>query len=471
VSEQQTRFVPIPYKPRLWAKKLHDSLKRFAALVLHRRAGKTTGVINHHQRAALSDDWERKRLLALRPDLTASHLDELIRPPGGRHYGHVMPLRTQAKLVVWDKLKHYARAVEGVKFNESELLVRYPNGNKFQLFGADDPDALRGPAFSGLSFDEYSQQPRNIFSEVLSKALAEHLGYAIFLGTIKGTDHLYDTYQAASKSEAWFALWQDVDASIKTEDGITVQLLEQAMADDRALVEQGLMTQDEYDQEWYLSAEAAVKGAYFGKEMAQARSEGRITRVPYDPALPVDTDWDLGIDDYMSIWFSQSLRSGEVRLIDYEENSGEGFPHYVKLLREKPYVYGKHYPPHDIAVRELGTGKSRKETAASLGLMFEHPVLPTMDLADGINAARSILRRCWFDAEKCKRGVDALRQYRKSYDQRHDQFRSQPVHNWASHGADAFRGLAVRHQVPSAAMVTPFQPKAVHTGHTAFMGM
>ena len=439
--------ITIPYRPRNWARKLHDSFKRWSALVLHRRAGKTTAVLNHHQRAALNDEWERERLRYLKPDLTEKQLDELVSPPGGRHYGHVMPYRTQAKLVAWDKLKHYASAVPGVRFNESELLVRYPNGNKLQLFGADDPDAFRGFAGSGLSFDEYSQQPRNIFSEVLSKALGDHLGYAIFLGTIKGKDHLFQTYDVAKGSEDWLAMWQDIDRSVESEDGITIQLLEQAMADDRELVANGLMTQDEFDQEWYLSTEAAIKGAYFGAEMAAALKEGRITRVPYDPVLPVDTDWDLGIDDDMAIWFSQSTRSGEIRLIDYYANSGEGFPHYIGVLNARGYVYGKHYPPHDIAVRELGTGKSRKETAASLGLKFEDPE-GALPLVDGIDAARLIMRRCWFDEVKCKAGIEALRQYRKSYNTRLETFTATPVHNWASHGADAFRGLAVRHQVP-----------------------
>jgi hypothetical protein len=452
------RVITIPYKPRTWAKRLHASPKRFAALVLHRRAGKTTAVINHHQRAALDDAWERRRLLSLRPDLTDAQLQEVIHPPGGRHYGHVMPLRTQAKLVVWDKLKYYAQVVPSIRFNESELLIRYPNGNKLQLFGADDPDALRGPAFSGLSFDEYSQQPRNIFSEVLSKALAEHLGYAIFLGTIKGKDHLYQTHEVAKGSPDWFALWQDIDRSIATEDGVTVQLLQQAMGDDRMLVAQGLMTQDEFDQEWYLSPEAAIQGAWFMKEMAAAKKDGRITRVPIEAALPVDTDWDLGIDDAMAIWFSQSLRSGEVRLVDYYEASGEGLQHYIQVLAEKRterhYVYGKHYPPHDIAVRELGTGKSRKDTAAVLGLKFEHP-MPPLELADGINAVRLLLAQCWFDAERCAKGIEALRHYRKSFNVRLDQFTGTPVHDWASHGADAFRGLAVRYKRPQPKKDTP----------------
>lgn len=440
--------VEIPYKPRNWAKGLHDCYKRFACLVLHRRAGKTTAVLNHHQRAALDDGWERERLLYLQPNLTPKQLEELIHPPGGRHYGHVMPLRTQAKLVAWDKLKYYAAALGANAVpNESELLIRYANGNKVQLFGADNPDSFRGFAGSGLSFDEFDQQPANIFSEVLSKALADHLGYAYFVGTLKGKGNLWKTYDEARKSDEWLTLWQDIDRSVATEEDVTIAMLERAMEDDRKLVKQGLMTRDEFDQEWYLSTEAAVKGAYYGTEMAAVLKEGRIGRVPYDPALPVDTDWDLGMDDYTSIVFSQSLRTGEVRLIDFYESSGEGFPHYIKVLSERGYVYGNHYPPHDIAVRELGTGKSRKDTAASLGLYFQQP-LPALDLIDGINAARLILPRCWFDETKAARLIECLRQYRKTYNAKLEAFTAVPVHNQFSHGADAFRGLAVRHQVP-----------------------
>jgi phage terminase large subunit len=457
------RIITIPYKPRRWAQRFHASFRRWAALVLHRRVGKTTCIVNHHQRAALDDDWETQRLRTLMPALTDAEIKPLLRR---RSYGHVMPTFRQAKLVAWDMVKHYARVVEGAVANESELLIKYPNGSRLQLFGADNPDSFRGAAFSGLSFDEYSQQPRNIFSEVLSKALADHLGYAIFAGTIKGKDHLYDSYQAAKADVAWFAIWQDIDVSLATEDGVTIKLLEQAMADDRALVAKGLMTQDEYDQEWYLSVDAAVKGAWFAKELAQARKDGRIARVPYDAALPVDTDWDLGMDDSMAIWFSQSLRSGEVRLIDYYEGSGEGFSHYVRTLREKPYVYGKHYPPHDIAVRELGTGKSRKEVAASLGLRFEDP-MPALNVMDGIEQARLVLARCWFDETKCAAGLEALRQYRKAFNTRLQEFTGTPVHNWASHGADAFRGLAVRYQVPR--LKDAHAPRPVVTGAGSWM--
>jgi phage terminase large subunit len=467
--------VEIPYKPRNWARPAHATFKRWLALVLHRRAGKTTFELNHHQRAATDDNWERKRLRYLLPDAPVSQIETLLKK---RIYWHVMPSYKQAKLVAWEMLKDIARPIPGHKFNESELLVVYPNGNRVQLIGGDNPDSLRGPALSGLSLDEFSQIPANVFGEILSKALADHVGYCIWSGTIKGHDQLYKLYQAACLNPEWFALWQDVDVSLANEEGATITALNRAMSDDRGLVADGVMTQDEYDQEWYLSPDAAIQGAWYRKEMATAKAQGRITRVPYEPMLPVNTDWDLGMDDSTAIIFSQSFRSGEIRVIDYYEASGEGFAHYVKALNgtlegcehRREYVYGKHHPPHDIAVRELGTGKSRKETAASLGLTFEEP-LPALEVKDGIDATRLLLSKCWFDETRCARLIEALRNYRKAFNTRLAEFTGTPVHNWASHGSDALRGLAVRYQPPGETR-RPFmyEPQLADSTGTGWMG-
>ena len=438
VTEQT---IEIDYLPHNWAKPFHASLKRWSAMVLHRRCGKTTAIVNHHQRAALSHEWEMRRLRSLLPTASEATLTPLLK---NRVYWHVMPTYKQAKTVAWAMAKDFARCVPGVKFNESELMVKYPNGSHFQLVGGDSPDSLRGPARSGLSLDEYSQIPKEVFTEVLSKALADHLGYCIWSGTIKGTDQLYQTYEAVKHDPEWFSLWQNVDVSLANEEGPTLLAIQQAMADDRALILKGLMTQAEYDQEWYLSPEAAIKGAWYGREMGAAQAEGRITVVPYEPLLPVDTDWDLGIADKMTIWFSQTTKTGQVRVIDYYEADGEGLPHYIKMLREKPYTYGQHWAPHDIAVRELGTGKSRLETAAALGLKFQ--VTPLLPLEDGIQAVRLFLSKCWFDAARTAVGLTCLRNYRKSFNQRLNEFTGTPIHDVYSHGADSFRGLAVRHR-------------------------
>lgn len=436
----------IPYRPRLWARPFHASFARKSVLVLHRRAGKTVGVLNHHQRYALDDDLEAARLRHLEPAFTDAHLVELLRD---RHYGHILPTYKQAKLVAWDKLKHYASTIPGAEPNEVDLLIKYPNGNKLQLFGADNPDSLRGPAFSGLSFDEYSQHPPNIYSEVLSKALADHLGYAVFAGTIKGKNQLYKTYEAAKSDPAWFALWQDVDASLATEDDASIIAIKRAMQDDRDDVTKGLMTQAEFDQEWYLSPEAAIKGAIYGSLIAAARKQGRIGRIPYEPTVPVDTAWDLGVGDSTAIWFVQSDYTGAVRVIDYYEHHGEGLPHYAQVLREKGYVYGEHFAPHDIKNKEFGSGRTRLETAATLGITFS--VVPQQRLEDGINAARVLLPRCWFDEQKCEHGIEALSHYRWGFNEQLQENRTVPVHDWSSHGADAFRYLALRQYTPKVA--------------------
>jgi phage terminase large subunit len=435
--------VEIPYAPRKWARAMHESYKRWAVLVLHRRAGKTTSILNHHQRAALDDDWERKRLRFLLPDAPDSQIAALMK---NRVYWHVMPTFKQAKMVSWDLLKRYADPIPGIKKNESELMIRYPNGSKLQLIGADNPDSLRGPGLSGLSCDEFSQHPPNVFGEVLSKALADHVGYAIFAGTIQGQDQLFKMHDVSKDDPAWFSVWQNVDVSLATESGPTITALRRAMEDDRALIAQGVMTQAEFDQEWFLSPEAAIKGAIYGKELSDARSAGRIATVPYDPALPVDTDWDLGVLDPTAIWFSQSTRGGEVRLIDYYEANGEGLPHFASVLRDKGYVYGDHWAPHDIQVRELSSGRSRKEAAAALGIHFK--LGPQVSLEDGVHAARLMLPRCWFDSTKTRLGIEALTHYRRQYNTRLNEFTATPVHDLYSHGADAFRGLSVRHQVP-----------------------
>jgi len=450
------REIVIPYRPRNWAAPLHHAAARWAVLVLHRRAGKTTCLLHHHQRAALDEAWELRRLRVLLPDRSDTDLAPLLRQ---RIYWHVMPSYKQAKLVAWEMLKRFAQPIPGVKFNESELLVRYPNGNRIQLIGADNPDSLRGPGLSGVSLDEYSQQPPNIFGEVLSKALADHLGYAIFAGTIKGTDKLYAMYEAAKGDPAWFALWQNIDVSLASEEGPTITALQTALEDDRKLVLQGLMTQAEYDQEWYLAPEAAIKGAWYATELHQARVEGRITHVPYDPSLPVDTDWDLGIDA-MAIWFTQSLRSGEVHVIDYYEDVGGGLPACAKAVKEKPYVYGTHWGPHDIEQREIASGLSRRQTAANLGIPFQ--VVERHAIDDGIQAVKLVLPKCWFDAERCKHGLHALRHYRRRWNSVVNEFTAQPVHDFASHAADALRGFAARYQQPREAHRPTWRKPAAH---------
>lgn len=201
-----------------------------------------------------------------------------------------------------------------------------------------------------------------------------------------------------------------------------------------------------YENIWEGKCKTIVDGAIFFKEITNAQDEGRIAKVPHDPMLPVSTFWDLGVGDATAIWFAQTV-GAEVRLIDYHEDSGEGLPYYAKILSGKPYNYAKHWAPHDIEVRELGTGKSRMEVAARLGIRFQ--LVPRIGSGDAeaceerIHAARLMFNRCYFDAERCKAGLLALRSYARDFNQRLDEYKMTPLHNWASHGADAFGHMAI----------------------------
>lgn len=406
------RVVEIDYAPRPLQRVIHRELdaKRFGVVVCHRRFGKSVLAVNHLQKAALTCKRQRPR------------------------FAYIGPTYRQAKATVWDYLKYYARPIPGVKFNESELRADYPNGGQVRIYGGDDPDSLRGLYLDGVVPDEYGLHAADIFSTVLRPALSDREGWALFLGTPNGKNQFYAILQYAREHSAdWFA------AVYKASETGILPAAELAKARE-------VMTQDEYDQEYECSFEAAVKGAIYARELEAARSAGRVCTVPYEPTLPVDTDWDLGVGDATAIWFSQSLRSGEVRLIDYYEAQGEGLPHYLSKLREKPYTYGQHWAPHDIQVRELSSGRSRQEVAASLGLVFQR--CPNIALEDGIHAARMLMPKCWFDASKCRAGLEALQHYKRDYNQRIQEFKATPVHDWAEHGASAFRYLAVRQQAP-----------------------
>jgi hypothetical protein len=405
------QIVEIPYRPRALQQVIHRALERqrFGVVVCHRRFGKSVLAINHLQKRALTCKRTRPRA------------------------GYIAPTYRQGKATIWDYAKYYARPIPGVKFNESELRIDYPNGGQVRVYGGDDPDNLRGIYLDDAVLDEYGLQQADIFSTVIRPALSDREGSALFLGTPNGRNQFYQIHQFAEATEGWFSAVYKA-----SETGI--------LSPEELQAARGVMTQDEYNQEFECSFEAAVKGAIYAGELEQARSSGRVGRVPADPILPVDTDWDLGIGDSTAIWFSQSLKGGEVRLIDYYEAQGEGLPHYANVLRAKGYVYGQHWAPHDIQVRELGSGRSRIETAKSLGITFQ--VCPNIPIEDGIHAARMLFPRCYFDAAKCQPGLEALQHYRRDYNTRLQEFKATPVHDFAEHGASAFRYLAVRQQAP-----------------------
>ncbi len=409
------QLVTIPYVPRHLQHAIHRGMDahRFGAVVCHRRFGKSVCAVNHLQKGALTCTLPRPR------------------------FGYIAPTYTQGKSIALDYMKHYAAPIPGHTVHESELRIGYPNGGQMRIFGADNPDSLRGLYFDGVVLDEYGLHPPKIYTEVIRPALADRGGWALFLGTPNGKNQFYDVVQKARAEDDWF--FAEYKAS---QTGI--------LSDKELQSARQSMTPDEYEQEFECSFEASVKGAVYARELQGVRESGRITRVPIDPALPVDTDWDLGMGDATAIWFSQSLYTGEVRLVDYYTHSGEGLAHYKHVLNEKAaaggFSYGTHWAPHDIAVREMGTGRSRLEAAHSLGLTFQ--VVPQTRLDDQIHNARMLLPRCWFHEATTRDGLEALQNYRWDYNTRIQGFKHLPVHDWASHGASAFMGLATRHFTP-----------------------
>lgn len=409
------QVIKIPYKPRNWARIVHSASTRWIVLIIHRRGGKTTGAFNHLQRDAINK--------------------------AGTRYAYVAPTYKQAKRIVWTMAKHYSQNVPGIKYNESELLITYPNGSEIMIVGSDTPDSLRGIALWGAFLDEYPLQSPIVFTEIISKALADHEGYCIFGGTPKGKGHFFKLYQVALKNADRYTLvYKTIDDSLAEERGETIEALRRSLAEDKLQVKDGLMTEDEFQQEWYNSFEAAIRGAVYLKELAEMRKNDRTKPGIYDPRLPVYTVWDLGIRDAMAIGFFQKV-GPEVRMIDYYENTGLGLPHYIKIVKDKPYIYGKHFAPHDIKNRELISGKTRLQSASELGIDFN--VVPGLSLRDGIDVARAFLHRLWIDGKTCEIFLDFIGQYHYEIDEKRGINKREPEHDFTSHAADVLRYAAI----------------------------
>lgn len=356
-------------------------------------------------------------------------------------YAYIAPTYGQAKRVAWDILKDYVKNIPGVEVNESELRIdisRPHRGDRFRciLLGGENPGSIRGIYLDGVVLDEFAEMSPEVWTQVVRPALSDRKGWGIFIGTPKGKNHFYEIYQSAKENPDWYtAIFKASETGI-----IEVAELEAAKA---------VMAENEYEQEYECSFSAALVGAFYGKEMEKAEKDGRIGGIPYDRILPVITGWDLGIDDTTVIWFAQ-IHYKEIRLIDYIEEGGQGLDWYVGQIAKKGYNYLRHILPHDVSVRELTTGKSRLEALRTMGLK-NVVVAPKLSLEDGINAARLLIGKSWFDAAKCKRGIESLKSYERKWDAKNKIMQQRPLHNWASHGADGFRTLAlgIREDSPS----------------------
>ena len=397
-------FSPRPYQEGLFY--CIDSGFKRAVAVWHRRAGKDKTIWN---------------LLIREAFLRVGS------------YFYFFPTYSQGRKIIWDgadregfRFLHHApkQVIEHIR--NDEMKIRLVNGSLIQIVGSDNIDSIVGTNPIGCVFSEFSLQNPTGW-DFVRPILAENGGWAVFNYTPRGHNHGYDLFKQAQENPSWYCQLLTVsDTGVITEAQIQAER------------ESG-MNEELIEQEFFCSFDAAIPGAYYATELRKARDDRRICGVPHEDHSRVHTAWDLGMDDSTTIWFFQ-LIGREIRLIDYYEGSGYGLKHYAEILDKKKYLYGTHIAPHDIEVRELGTGTSRRATAASLGIDFV--VAPRLLVEDGINAVRAMLSKCWFDSQKCGHGINALSSYRKDYDEKNRAFKLRPVHDWASHGADAFRVLA-----------------------------
>jgi hypothetical protein len=358
------------------------------------------------------------------------------------NYWHLLPQASQARKAVWDAVNpHTGRRRIDEAFprelrdttREQEMMIKFKNGSTWQVVGSDNYNSLVGSPPVGVVFSEWALADPAAWA-FLRPILLENDGWALFISTPRGHNHAATMYESAISNSDWFA-------ELLTVEDTGVFSAEQIERERREYHDHYGPTEGEahFRQEYYCDFEAAVPGAYYAEALRHAEQEGRVTKVPHDPAASVETWWDLGVSDATAIWFVQYVGK-EIHVIDYYEQSGEPLAHYATVLDEKRqkhgYNYSRHIAPHDIEARELGTGKPRIKIARQLGIRFD--VCPRHYVQDRIEATRNAITRCWFDRDACKRGLEALKQYRKEWDDKRQTFKPHPLHDWTSHAADAF---------------------------------
>ena len=413
------------YTPRKHQAELHDLLDkhRFAVLNCHRRFGKTVCILNHLIKAAVTNPLPNPR------------------------YAYVAPTYKQAKSIAWDYIKQFTNQIPGTKYNETELRCDFPNGARITLLSSENSDSLRGIFLDGVCIDETAQVEPKLWNEILRPALSDRKGFCYFIGTPAGMQNFfYEMYQQALSDEKWLAYTAPVSKT---------KIIDQEELD-AALSQMG---ESKYKQEFECDWIANIEGTIFGRLVKEAEDKGRLTKIDYDPSLPVNTVWDLGVGDSTAIIFYQQL-GNTIQVIDYYENNREGLPHYAKIIKEKDYIYENHYAPHDIEVTEFSLGKTRREVAYQLGINFR--ILPKLPLEDGIHAAKMILPRCYFDLDNCQPLVDALRHYHRRYNEKMRMFSNKPIHDWSSHACDAFRYMAIAiDELPNQENINKRYPNAI----------
>lgn len=436
------------YKPREAFVDFHQRSARWSLMVCHRRAGKTVACVAE---------------LVLRGIYTKKK---------NARYAYVAPFRQQAKEIAWTYLKDMTTDIRVEAPRESELRVKLPNDVWITLYGADNPDALRGLYFDGIILDEFGDMKPSLMGEVILPCLADRQGWLGIIGTAKGRNQFYDYHRTARDDDNWF--YKMLKAS---ESGL---LLESELQQLRAV-----MTEDQYDQELECSFDAALQGTYYADMLNKLSDRQLWDDELYEPDQKVHVAADVGLRDSTAWWFWQP-RSDGIAVIDYYETSGKHVEHYLEMLHHKGYEYHEIWLPHDAKAKTLATRRSTVEQFAnphetvrltgSEELIAAYPpgsrlpirIVPKMAVQHGIDAGRHMLQRAYFDMKHTESGLDALRSYRRQWNELAKSFSDTPYHDWASNGADAWRYLALVAQ-KSVAMPTE-QPPMTHLPDGVRMG-
>jgi hypothetical protein len=423
VKELTVITIPYEFIPRSYQRELLEALDtgyKRAICVYHRRAGKDKTMFNVMVKKAL----ERKGV-----------------------YYYFFPEYAQGRRVIWDGIDG-----SGFKFldhipapliqskNSTDMKIVLTNGSVIQIMGTDKFDKVRGSNPVGCVFSEFAFQNPKAWN-IIRPILTENSGWAIFNSSTNGKNHFYDLYQMAIKNPKWFVQNLNVLQTLDYEGNRYIK--DEVIEEERA----SGMSEEMIQQEFYNSWTANAQGFYYLPLIEALEESGSITTLRHDSTAPVETWWDIGVDDYTSIWFTQTIGKN-IHVIDYYSANNKGVDHYAKVLQAKPYIYRSHNLPHDGVNKEWGNGRTRYEVVEELFKGTRIGVVSKLSRAEGINAARMILPLCIFDKVKCMQGLDGLRNYRKEYDSKRQIFKDEPCHDWASNPADAFRYLAVGISLP-----------------------
>lgn len=413
-------FRPRPYQVDLF--KAMDSGYKRAITVWHRRCGKDKSMFNLLVKKSL----ERRGV-----------------------YYYLFPEFAQAKRVIWDgvdgsgfKFLDHIPEILIQRKNGTDMKIELTNGSIIQLIGTDKFDKVRGANPVGCVFSEFAFQNPKAWN-IIRPILAENRGWAIFNSTPNGKNHFYDMFNMAEKNQKWFTQFLTVKDTVDWDNNPIIS--EESIQEER----DAGMSEEMIQQEFYCNWTANSQGFYYLTYIEDADKDGRIGRVPFDHSSPVETWWDIGVGDNTVIWFTQTM-GNNIHIIDYYKNKGKGLNHYAKHLQSKPYVYRSHNFPHDMANTEFGTGRTRYEVAEEIFKGTRLNIIQKLGLEDGINAVRVVLPSCHFDKGKCADGLDALRNYHQQFDERLQEYKGKPVHDWASDPADAFRYMAIGVTLPKA---------------------